>query len=109
MVSLTESAINHVRQIRRESGSEGYGLRIAVQAGGCSGFTYEMSFDNSVGDGDSVFENADVKVLVDPLSLQYLDGTQVDYVQKSSYEGGFQFDNPHVTSSCGCGKSFSAD
>lgn len=109
MISLTERAVAHVQKIRTESGDAAQALRIAVEAGGCSGFSYNMYLDNEVKEGDSVLEFGDLRVVVDPMSLQYLDGTEVDYVQKSAYEAAFQFNNPNVTSECGCGKSFNTN
>jgi len=109
MLELTERAVEHVKKIRAESGSADRALRIAVAAGGCSGFTYELSFDSEASKDDIVLELDGVRVLVDPMSNQYLNGTRIDYVTKSAYEAGFQFENPQVTAECGCGKSFSTN
>lgn len=109
MISLTERAIEHVKKLRDESGDQSQALRISVAAGGCSGFTYEMYLDTTVKDDDQVIELDGLKVLVDTMSLQYLSGTEVDYVRKSTYEAAFQFNNPNVTSECGCGKSFNTN
>ncbi len=82
------------------------GLRIAIKGGGCSGFSYQMALDEPA-DGDEVFETSGVKVIVDPMSLQYLDGAEVDY-KDDMMGGGFAIKNPKATSTCGCGHSFSA-
>ncbi len=109
MIELTDKAVERVKRIRQESGSGDQALRIAVAGGGCSGFTYEMCFDEETREADAIYEKDGVRVLVDPMSMQYLEGTRIDWVEKSSYEGGFQFVNPQVTSECGCGKSFSTN
>lgn len=109
MITLTDRAVEHVKHIRLESGDATQALRIAVAAGGCSGFTYELYLDGEVKDGDQVIEFGDLRVVVDPMSMSYLAGTEVDYVRKSSYEAAFQFNNPNVTSECGCGKSFNTN
>ena len=109
MITLTEKAIQQVKKIRADGGDDNQALRIAVAGGGCSGFTYEMYFDNERRDTDQVFSHDGVEVLIDAMSLQYLDGTEVDFVEKSSYEAGFKFNNPNVTSECGCGKSFNTN
>ena len=82
------------------------GLRIYVQGGGCSGFSYGMVLDE-VADGDEVVEVSGVKVIVDPMSLRYLEGAEVDY-KEDLMGGGFAIKNPNATSTCGCGSSFSA-
>jgi len=109
MVHLTTRAIEHVKRIRDEGDSKGKALRVAVAPGGCSGFTYNMYFDDEKREDDAVFEFDDIRLFVDQLSLQYLDGTTIDFVQKSKYEAGFEFENPNVSAECGCGKSFSTN
>jgi iron-sulfur cluster insertion protein len=108
MINLTSLAANKVKTILEQEKSslpEG-GLRIYVQGGGCSGFQYGMVLDE-VADGDEVFENQGVKVIIDPMSLRYLDGAEVDY-KEDLMGGGFAIKNPNASSSCGCGHSFSA-
>ena len=80
------------------------GLRVGVKGGGCSGFQYQLAFDNQK-DGDVVFESHGLKVLVDGPSLPYVDGSQIDYVD-SLQGAGFQVNNPNVVAACGCGSSF---
>ena len=109
MVTLTSRAIDHVKKIRTESGDADSNLRISVTASGCSGFGYELFLDREIKADDSVSEFGDLKVLVDPMSLQYIQGTEVDYVHKSAYEASFHFNNPNASSACGCGKSFNTD
>jgi iron-sulfur cluster insertion protein len=107
MLQITEKAAEKVREIRTAEGIEdNMALRTRVVGGGCSGFTYDLYFD-SVADTDKTFEVAGVKVVVDQMSLMYLAGTEIDYVEGLS-GAGFKFNNPNVKSTCGCGSSFSA-
>jgi iron-sulfur cluster assembly accessory protein len=108
MINLTTAAADKVKNIlaaEKENLPQG-GLRIYVQGGGCSGFSYGMVLDE-VSDGDQVFEAEGVKVIVDPMSIQYLDGAEVDY-KEDLMGGGFAIKNPNATSTCGCGHSFNA-
>jgi len=107
-INLTTAAAEKVKGIleqEKENIPQG-GLRIYVQGGGCSGFSYGMVLDEAA-DGDEVFEAAGVKVIVDPMSLRYLEGAEVDY-KEDLMGGGFAIKNPNATSTCGCGHSFSA-
>lgn len=106
-LQLTETAIGKVKEIMQQQDPAPDGLRVGVVGGGCSGFQYQMTFEGQVGPMDKVIEYDGLKVFVDMTSLMYLDGTRLDYVE--SLEGaGFKFDNPNVTSTCGCGSSFNA-
>src|SRR5438093_5619685 len=106
MVGLTEKAAEKVREIKTaESIEENYGLRLRVVGGGCSGFSYDLYFDQST-PLDKIYESHGVKLVVDQMSLQYLRGTDVDYVE-GLQGAGFKFGNPNVKSTCGCGSSFS--
>ncbi|MFQ5777984.1 MAG: iron-sulfur cluster insertion protein ErpA [Terriglobia bacterium] len=106
-LQLTESAVNKVKEILTQQNPQPSGLRIGVVGGGCSGFQYQMVFDNEPTPMDKVIQFDGLKVFVDQTSLMYLDGTQVDYIE--SLEGaGFKFNNPNVKSTCGCGSSFNA-
>jgi iron-sulfur cluster assembly accessory protein len=108
MISLTETAVTRVKSIleqEKASIPQG-GLRIYVQGGGCSGFSYGMVLDE-ITEGDQVFETSGVKVIVDPMSYRYLEGAQVDY-KDDLMGGGFAISNPNAKSTCGCGHSFSA-
>jgi len=108
MVQLTETAISKVHEIMGQQEPKPEGLRISVVGGGCSGFQYSMAFENSKLPLDKEYKfGDDLRVFVDQASMLYLDNCQVDYVE--SMEGaGFKFENPNVTSTCGCGSSFSA-
>jgi iron-sulfur cluster assembly protein len=88
-----------------EARGKGVGLRLAVKKTGCSGFAYVVNYADEVGRDDVVFEDQGVKVVVDPESLRYIDGTEVDFVQQGLNEA-FRFRNPNVKGECGCGESF---
>ena len=104
-VSLTPNAVSKVKEIMAQQNPTPAGLRVGVVGGGCSGFSYSMSFENSAGMMDKVFDMDGLKVFVDATSVMYLDGCRVDYVE--TLEGaGFKFENPNVKSTCGCGSSF---
>ena len=106
MVRLTDTAVGKVREIIDQQDPRPAGLRIAVVGGGCSGFSYQMAFDNQANGSDRVLDYEGLKVFVDQASMLYLDGTEVDYVE--TLEGsGFKFNNPNVKTTCGCGSSFS--
>ena len=105
-VTLTPTAIAKVREIMATQDPVPAGLRIGVVGGGCSGFQYSMSFENSAGLMDKVYEFDGLKVYVDATSVMYLNGAVVDYIE--TLEGaGFKFENPNVKTTCGCGSSFS--
>jgi iron-sulfur cluster assembly protein len=105
VINLTESAVNAVRMAIDGAKDPIAGLKIMVESGGCAGLKYKMGLVAAVEDGDLVVEQSGVKVMVDPTSLDILQGTTVDFV--IGMEGsGFVFDNPQAKSSCSCGKSF---
>jgi iron-sulfur cluster assembly protein len=103
-VTLTEKAANHVQAFLAKRG-KGVGLRVGVRTSGCSGLAYKLEFADEVGPEDAQFESHGVKVLVDPKSLPYLDGTELDFAREGLNEG-FKFSNPNVKDACGCGESF---
>src|SRR5438132_11570324 len=106
MINLTAAAAEKVKGIleqEKENIPKG-GLRIYVQGCGCSGFQYGMVLDEAA-DGDQIFETDGIKVIVDPMSLRYLEGAEVDY-KEDLMGGGFAIKNPNATSTCGCGHSF---
>ena len=106
MVSLSDKAAEKVKEIRGEENiGESYALRLKVQGGGCSGFSYDLYFDQ-LQEGDRPFEVKGVKLICDEMSLMYLLGTEIDYVE-GLHGAGFKFNNPNVKSTCGCGSSFS--
>jgi len=107
-VTLTPTAVTAAKRVRESEGlSAEHGLRVSVVGGGCSGFSYQLSFDRQRQDGDLEGHFDDLSVWVDPTSAQYLEGTQIDFVS-SLNGGGFKFSNPKATQTCGCGSSFSA-
>lgn len=103
-VTLTEKAAKHVSSFIAKRGS-GVGLRLGVRTSGCSGMAYTLEFADEIAADDQQFESHGVKVLIDPKSLTYLDGTELDYVREGLSEG-FKFNNPNIKSQCGCGESF---
>jgi iron-sulfur cluster assembly accessory protein len=105
LVLLSDKAAEKVREIRTEENIEdGYALRLKVQGGGCSGFSYDLYFDQPQ-ETDRGFDVKGVKLICDEMSLMYLVGTEVDYVE-GLHGAGFKFQNPNVKSTCGCGSSF---
>ena len=105
LVSLTERAASKITELMAdEPAGEAEVLRVAVQGGGCSGFEYALGFDRGAMDGDHELELQGVRVVVDPYSAPYVQGTQIDFVD--GLQGGFAINNPNVVASCGCGHSF---
>lgn len=103
---FTDSAASKVRELIEEDGNDALKLRVFVTGGGCSGFKYGFTFDELVNEDDTVMEKNGVKLLVDPMSFQYLVGAEIDYQEKP--EGAqFIIKNPGASSTCGCGSSFS--
>jgi iron-sulfur cluster assembly protein len=103
-VTLSERAAKHVSAFLAKRG-RGVGVRLGVRTSGCSGMAYKLEFADDVTPDDLVFESHGLKVLVDPKSLVYLDGTELDFVREGLNEG-FKFNNPNVKDQCGCGESF---
>ena len=103
-ITVTESAAKRVSTFIANRG-KGVGVRLGVRTSGCSGMAYVLEFADEVGAEDLVFEDRGVKVIVDPKSLAYLDGTELDYGKEGLNEG-LNFNNPNVKSQCGCGESF---
>jgi iron-sulfur cluster assembly protein len=103
-VTLTEKAAKHVQNFLTKRG-KGVGLRIGVRTSGCSGMAYKLEFADEANDDDLRFESGGVTVLVDPQSLPYIDGMELDYAREGLNEG-FKFNNPNVKDQCGCGESF---
>ncbi len=103
---FTNSAARKVRELIDEEGDASLMLRVFISGGGCSGFQYGFTFDNAEGDGDTIVQNEGVKLLIDPMSIQYLTGAEIDYSE--GLEGAqFVIRNPNATTTCGCGSSFS--
>ncbi len=103
-ITLTEPAAERVKGFLEQRG-KGVGLRLGVRTSGCSGMAYVLEFVDEIEDTDTVFEAHGVKVIVDPKSLLYIDGTELDYGKEGLNEG-FKFNNPNVKDECGCGESF---
>ena len=103
-VSLTAAAVERVRTFLEARG-RGVGLRLGVKKTGCSGYAYVVNYADEIGPADSVFDAGGVKVIVDAESLQFVDGTEIDFVRQGLNEA-FRFRNPNVRGECGCGESF---
>jgi iron-sulfur cluster assembly protein len=103
-ITLTEAAADRVNSFLASRG-KGVGLRLGVKTTGCSGLAYIIEFADEIQPEDKVFEDRGVKVIIDPKSLLYLDGTELDY-KKEGLNEGFEFNNPNVKDMCGCGESF---
>ena len=103
-ISLTPSAASHIEKYLARRG-KGIGLRLGVKTTGCSGLAYKLEYADDLHPEDVVFESNGIKVMVDPKSLAYIDGTELDFARDGLNEG-FKFNNPNVQSECGCGESF---
>lgn len=103
-ITLSDSAAERVQRFLTNRG-KGVGLRLGVKTSGCSGMAYVLEFVDELDDDDQIFDDKGVKVIVDPKSMVYLDGTELDFVKEGLNEG-FKFNNPNVKDACGCGESF---
>jgi iron-sulfur cluster insertion protein len=109
MINVSETAAVKINELLSEENKAGSALRVFVQGGGCSGFQYGLMIEeNGQGSGDQVYESNGVKLLVDPISVRYLGGAEVDFVDTIT-GGGFTIKNPSAKSTCGCGQSFSVE
>ena len=106
MIVMTKRASERVKEIIKEEGKEGYGLRVYVEGGGCAGFQYGMAFEKAPTEEDDVFEMHGLRLFVDPYSAPMLNGTEVDYIDDLEH-AGFSIKNPNAKTTCGCGQSFS--
>lgn len=104
-VTLTQAAANAVQDLLAKRELEGYALRVFIRGGGCSGFQYGMALDNNFREEDLVVESHGVKVLVDEVSIEYMRGATIDFVD-DLMGSGFKVENPNAVASCGCGSSF---
>lgn len=104
-ITITAAAANAVRELLEKRNLDGYGLRVFVSGGGCSGYQYGMALEGNVRETDLVYEQQDVKVVVDEISIDYLRGSTIDYVD-DLMGSGFKIENPNAVASCGCGSSF---
>ena len=105
-ITISDSAARRITALKAQEAAEGAFLRIAVSGGGCSGFQYGLSFDEETSPDDVVFEHGGIRVVVDDVSLELLNGSEVDFVE-DLMGASFQVKNPNAASSCGCGNSFS--
>lgn len=105
LVSMTSRAAEKLREIVEKQGRSDLALRVYVTPGGCSGFSYGMTFAEQVEEGDAVVEGEGVRIVVDPMSAMYVKGSEIDFVD-ALMGGGFALRNPNAVSSCGCGQSF---
>jgi iron-sulfur cluster assembly accessory protein len=106
MINVSPTAAFKINELLSEENKHGSGLRVFVQGGGCSGFQYGLMIEEARSDADQVFESNGVTLYVDPISIRYLGGAEVDFVDTVT-GGGFTIKNPNATSTCGCGQSFS--
>lgn len=106
MIKLTIESLNKIKEIAQSEGIEKLSIRVKVVGGGCAGFQYDLYFEENILEIDEIYEQDGVKMIVDPLSHQYIDGVTVDYTD-NIMGSGFKFLNPNVTTTCGCGSSFS--
>jgi len=106
MINISHTAASKITELLAEENKAGSGLRVFVQGGGCSGFQYGLMIEENGSDADQVFESHGVKLYVDPISVRYLGGAEVDFVDTVT-GGGFTIKNPNAVSTCGCGQSFS--
>ncbi len=104
-ITLTENAAKKIKTKLANSGQEGLGLRIGVKKVGCSGFAYTFDYADEARNGDKVFKSHNVMLMVDAVSLPFLDGSHIDFVREGLKEA-LKFDNPNAESQCGCGESF---
>jgi iron-sulfur cluster assembly protein len=105
MIHVSESAGQQIRELLNQQDGKNLFLRVAVQGGGCSGFTYGMGFDEEMKDEDTELEQQGIKIVVDKDSAKLLEGVQIDY-KESTMGGGFTIENPNAVATCGCGTSF---
>jgi len=106
MINVSPAAASKITDLLAEEQKDGSGLRVFVQGGGCSGFQYGLMIEEARADVDQVFESNGVRLYVDPISIRYLSGAEVDFVDTVT-GGGFTIKNPNAVSTCGCGQSFS--
>ncbi len=105
VITLDKSAVDKIKEIRKSENKEGFGLRVTVLAGGCAGYSYALDLKEGPEEDDMILEEEGIKIFIDKDSAKVLKGTKIKYVE-SLEESGFKFENPNISSSCGCGKSF---
>ena len=104
VVSLTEKAANKVKALLEKENKQGYGLRVGILPGGCSGYTYDIGLEKTSKENDIVIEDKGVKIFINPESATFMKGSTVDYIE-TLQNSGFKINNPNVRTSCGCGHS----
>ncbi len=104
IITLTQYAAEKVKEIAKEENLDGYGIRYRIVGGGCYGFTNDLYFEDEITELDEQFESHGVIIYIDPITLQYIEGTVIDYVETNT-GGGFKFIHANVRGSCGCGQS----
>lgn len=107
-MSVTEAAAHKASELLQNAQKDNGAIRVFVKSGGCSGYSYGMAIDDRELEGDSIFEDRGVRIVIDKMSLPLLLGSQIDYVE-NMMGGGFSVNNPNATSACGCGSSFRTD
>jgi len=105
MITVTEKAAERIKSLIKETDPSRFYLRVSVKGGGCSGLSYDLSFDDNIEEKDTLYEDKEVKILVDNKSLLYLFGTELEFSDGLNGKG-FQFINPNASRTCGCGESF---
>lgn len=105
MITLTTLAVAKVKEISEAEGIGHYNVRVGVKGGGCAGYMTDLSFDDQMTETDEIIEQDGVKIIIDMISIQYLEGTTIDYLE-GLVQSGFTFKNPNAQSTCGCGKSW---
>lgn len=105
MITITDRARAHVLKLIQDNNLGDVSLRLGVAGGGCSGFNYNLSFDRESKPGDKVYDQGDLKIVIDKLSRPFVGDTEIDYAE-TLYGSGFMFNNPKAKSTCGCGQSF---
>ena len=105
MLTLTATSIERIQSMAEKEGLDDASIRVSVIGGGCSGFSYDIDFEDTQREGDQILDVDVFKVYIDPMSYQYVQNTAVDYVESFSFSG-FQFNNPNAKRTCGCGSSF---
>ena len=108
LVTVTQKAAEKLKELLKEDAKENGYLRVFVQGGGCSGFQYGLMIEETPNDADQIIESSGIKIAVDPVSISYLKGAEVDYIDSVS-GGGFSIKNPNASSTCGCGQSFKTE
>lgn len=108
MLTISDSASRKIKEVIDEEGNSDHKLRVFVQGGGCSGFQYGFTLEEKADETDFSFDKNGVQVLVDPMSMQYLQEAEIDY-EKTLTSAEFKIKNPNVTASCGCGSSFTVN